>query len=1148
MDTHLHGGLRRMRRAWIVLLFALLAILVPITAQAVPDQKNDAPGQSVATGNYIAQSFTPAEDGYLEGFDLKLQLTGSGYMSINVHIYEVNENGLPGNRIAYGAIQGLQPDNKVTVFAHYGGFSRSVYLTGGKQYALVIQGESDYQYAYNATDTYSGGTRFTYDGSNWSVAQGDLQFQTWQSRYIIYSAVPDRNGSAHWGRTNDSWNQRSELYRFYSNDGVTFTAADSPLLDESGTEGWVLKRVGYRFGGGWSTQPNQDVAEYESGSIYPMTHSLKLYPIWRANSGKPNRYTMPVGGSVDWGAVLSSNSNPDYFRQDGYKYTALKVGSSTISLYYQDGVDYTRIWHDIYVDIVPDLPTSHTMVSGDSVTFTSQTPGGYWNWSGPYFSRNGTTFTAINAGTTNISYTTNPFTGNAVTQTIAVTIITDLPDTYTMTTTQTANFAPQPADGEWGYDSEFFTLSGSVFTPRKTGTTTITYTVNGVTQSIAVTIKQGITGLPASVTLIDGASVSYSPQPAGGSWTYDDTFFDFVEATGTFTVKNAGTTTISYTTVEGVIQNIPVTVITKLPNSLTMIHGDSYNFAPTPSNGGWSMDGLYFNRSGSTFYAKLAGSTTVGYTVNGVTQHIDITVVTNLPDSYTLTEGDSIDFAPVPPTGAWGVDPAYFTRSGSEFTAIKAGTSAVTYTVNSVMQSVAVTIRQAITNLPESKTCIVGDVITFSPQPVGGNWTYDGAYFDRNGSTFTAKQEGTATIGYTTLEGVSKNVAVTVVTNLPGNYTLINGESIDFASVPSSGTWGFDSAYFTRSGSRFTAIKAGTSTITYTLNGVTQSISVSSVTDLPDSLTLIDGDSITLSPVPSGGTWGYDGAYLAQSGQEFTALRAGTTAVTYTLNGVTQNIAVTIITDLPETYALIRGESVDLAPVPADGAWGYNAVYFSRSGSTFTSILAGTSNITYTLNGVAQTISVWAKQPITGLPASSTVVEGETVTFAPQPLGGSWGFDAEYFDFSEGSKTFTAKKAGATDIVYTTAEGVSQTIPVTVVTNLPDEYTIIEGESVRFEPVPSNGTWDFDAGFVTRNGSAFTAIQTGKIAITYTVNGVMQSIAVTVAADLPDSITLIEGETFSFAPYPSTGTWAYDAAHVTRDGSAFTAVQKGTTL
>jgi LPXTG-motif cell wall-anchored protein len=62
------------------------------------------------------------------------------------------------------------------------------------------------------------------------------------------------------------------------------------------------------------------------------------------------------------------------------------------------------------------------------------------------------------------------------------------------------------------------------------------------------------------------------------------------------------------------------------------------------------------------------------------------------------------------------------------------------------------------------------------------------------------------------------------------------------------------------------------------------------------------GGRITLTPNISGGTWTFDSAYLSRDGSTFTALKAGTSIITYTVEGQSTSYTVIITAaDLPET-------------------------------------------------------------------------------------------------------------------------------------------------------------------------------------------------------------------------------------------------------
>jgi len=77
------------------------------------------------------------------------------------------------------------------------------------------------------------------------------------------------------------------------------------------------------------------------------------------------------------------------------------------------------------------------------------------------------------------------------------------------------------------------------------------------------------------------------------------------------------------------------------------------------------------------------------------------------------------------------------------------------------------------------------------------------------------------------------------------------------------------------------------------------------ITGLPSNYTMYTGGRVTWDPAPKGGAWSWDDDYFSKSGGDratFMALQAGKTTVTYTADGVSHSIAVTILkSKLPQT-------------------------------------------------------------------------------------------------------------------------------------------------------------------------------------------------------------------------------------------------------
>jgi hypothetical protein len=149
------------------------------------------------------------------------------------------------------------------------------------------------------------------------------------------------------------------------------------------------------------------------------------------------------------------------------------------------------------------------------------------------------------------------------------------------------------------------------------------------------------------------------------------------------------------------------------------------------------------------------------------------------------------------------------------------------------------------------------------------------------------------------------------ITGLPDSYTLcINGETA-FTPFPAGGTWVYDSSYLKLSESggtaTFTAVKAGNTSASYELEGLSHTISFTisqeqadagDITGLPDSYTLNVDEQVIWTPSPAGGNWTYNSAYLTMTEEgnaaTFVAAKIGNTTVTYTAGDSSHSIIINI--------------------------------------------------------------------------------------------------------------------------------------------------------------------------------------------------------------------------------------------------------------
>lgn len=120
----------------------------------------------------------------------------------------------------------------------------------------------------------------------------------------------------------------------------------------------------------------------------------------------------------------------------------------------------------------------------------------------------------------------------------------------------------------------------------------------------------------------------------------------------------------------------------------------------TYSNSGFSANedaAINLSMGANHVYVKVTAE-------DGTTLYYDVTVnravvISGLPATYAMYEGGRVTWEPQPDGGTWDWDHSMFSatfNSPATFTALKAGTSTITYTVSGVSQSVTVTIHEAV--------------------------------------------------------------------------------------------------------------------------------------------------------------------------------------------------------------------------------------------------------------------------------------------------------------------------------------------------------------------------------------------------------------------------------------------------------------------
>ena len=212
---------------------------------------------------------------------------------------------------------------------------------------------------------------------------------------------------------------------------------------------------------------------------------------------------------------------------------------------------------------------------------------------------------------------------------------------------------------------------------------------------------------------------------------------------------------------------------------------------------------------------------------------------------------------------------------------------------------------------PISLTAGEGGTIGLTADYTEGIWASASAA--SGGSFWNWTDAADAPFSATAATALTKGVAydltanfLRLISSVPDRKIYTDG-TIDLVPTVPGGLFSFDATTLSRSGNTFTALKAGTVLVSYTLDGkgvfvfitVLQKLEVG--TSAPGGK-VYTGGRITLTPNIEGGEWTFDSAFFSREDSTFTALKPGTSTITYTADGQTVRYDITIeASELPST-------------------------------------------------------------------------------------------------------------------------------------------------------------------------------------------------------------------------------------------------------
>jgi gliding motility-associated-like protein len=472
----------------------------------------------------------------------------------------------------------------------------------------------------------------------------------------------------------------------------------------------------------------------------------------------------------------------------------------------------------------------------------------------------------------------------------------------------------------------------SVTTP---GTYTVTVTgTNGCTgTAVAQTITQNITtptaGINTPTTSILTCTTPSIPLTATGGGTYSWSNGTAVVGTAaTLTVTTPGTYTVTVTAANGcsatanqvITQDIltPTTAITNNTN-ITVLDCNNLQISLTGTGGttaSWSNGTSVVSNTANLSVTTAGTYTYTGTNANGCfdTDSIIVTFIPNTNPTFTQIAAICTNETFTLPTtstngiqGTWSPAPNYTTTTSYTFqpnVGLCANTTTMTVTVYPYP---IVTI--------QNDTICVGQsaAITANVNFAGGLYTWSPVVSTTNSITVTPNVTTSYQVIYSLQGCADTSVAEILVNPIPtvslNNYTICNGQSATIQpTINLSG-----GSYVWSNGSTLDSlvITPNTSanyTLSYTLNGCTSPLAISSVTVNPaptlgiNNSTICFGNNTTVTAVPNllGGTfyWGTPGIVGATS-QTISPTNDTTLSVYYTLNGCSSPIVTSSVTVNP---------------------------------------------------------------------------------------------------------------------------------------------------------------------------------------------------------------------------------------------------------
>lgn len=451
----------------------------------------------------------------------------------------------------------------------------------------------------------------------------------------------------------------------------------------------------------------------------------------------------------------------------------------------------------------------------------------------------------------------------------------------------------------------------------------------------------------------------------------------------------------------------------------------------------------------------------------------------SLGNTFSCKAGDlpTTTSGPLSITGVWSFT-LQVNDTGNPIESVSS--NSVPVTVNGPLSAGAIT--------PPSPTIDSGQSIVLAANPAGGNTPYTYQWFSdgscttvigsATSSSYTASPTVTSVYTYKVTDAsttsqcspsnsVSVNAALAAGAVTPSSPTIDAGQSITIAAHASGGTipygylWYSDATCTAQitsaTGSTYIASPTATTTYSYkvtdsanspvskcsTQNTITVSSMLQSGSISPSSATIDNGQSVTLTANPSGGTTPY--SYQWYSGTSPTCASdttiLGTTSTqtvtpssstyycykvvdsstgtppasatsTTTLIAVNAPVSAGAIT--PPSPTVDNGQSITLTANPSGGSTPYSYQWYAAAGCPSGNLITGATSLSYAASPTTTTTYTYkVSDSSQGTPASSACSPSDTVTVGSGLIAGAISPSSPNIDSGE-TITLTASASGGT--------------------------------------------------------------------------------------------------------------------------------------